>query len=51
MERKEFYILSRRKTTEKLNAQEELHLLLVFLAEKDFRVRFQEVYTLNVAGN
>ena len=50
MERKEFYNLSRRETTRKLNAQEELRLLLACLDEKVFRVCFHEVYTLNDAG-
>ena len=51
MGRKEFYNLSQRETTEKLNAQEELCLLLACLDEKDFRVRFHKVYSLNDAGN
>ena len=51
MERKEFFNLSRREITEKLNAQEELCLLLACLDKKDFRVHFHKVYTLNDAGN
>lgn len=51
MERKEFYNLTRKETAKKLNAQEELRLLLACLDEEDFRVRFHEVYTLNDAGN
>lgn len=46
LERKEFYNLSRRETTKKLNAQEELCLLLACLDQEDFRIRFHEVYTL-----
>ena len=51
MERKEFYNLTRKETARKLNAQEELRLLLACLDEEDFRVCFHEVYTLNDAGN
>ena len=51
MERKEFYNLTRKETTKKLNTQEELCLLLACLDEEDFRVRFHKVYTLNDEGN
>ena len=50
IERKEYYNLTRREATKKLNSQEQLHLLLACLDQEDFRVRFHEVYTLNDQG-
>ena len=51
MERKEFYNLIQKETTQNLNAQEELRLLLTCLVEEDFPVHFYEVYTLNDEDN
>lgn len=50
IERKEYYNLTRREATKKLNSQEQLRLLLACLDQEDFRVRFHEVYTLNDQG-
>ncbi len=47
IERKEYYNLTRREATKKLNSQEKLRLLLACLDQEDFRVRFHKVYTLN----
>ena len=47
IERKEYYNLTRREATEKLNSQEQLRLLLACLDQKDFCVCFHKVYTLN----
>ena len=50
IERKEYYNLTRREATKKLNFQEQLRLLLACLDQKDFRIRFHEVYTLKDQG-
>ena len=50
IERKEYYNLTRREATKKLNSQVQLRLLLACLDQEDFRVRFHEVYTLNNQG-
>ena len=50
IERKEYYNLTRREATKKLNSQEQFRLLLTCLDQEDFRVRFHEVYTLNDQG-
>lgn len=51
IEHKEFHNLMQKKTTKKLNSQEELCFLLACLNKKDFRVSFYKIYTLNDAGN
>ena len=50
IERKEYYNLTRREATKKLNSQEQLHLLLACLDQEDFHVCFHEVYTLKDHG-
>ena len=50
IECKEYYNLTRREATKKLNSQEQLRLLLACLDQEDFCVRFHEVYTLNDQG-
>ena len=50
IEHKEYYNLTQREATKKLNSQEQLHLLLTCLNQEDFRVRFHEVYILNDQG-
>ena len=50
IERKEYYNLIRREATKKLSSQEQLRLLLACFDQKDFRVCFHEVYTLNDQG-
>ena len=50
IERKEYYNLTRREATKKLNSEEQLRLLLACLDQEDFRVRFHKFYTLNDQG-
>lgn len=50
IERKEFYNLTRKEATKKLEPQEELTLLLACLDQEDFRVRIHDVYIFNDAG-
>ena len=50
IERQEYYNLTRREATKKLNSQEQLHLLIACLDQEDFRVCFHGFYTLNNQG-
>ncbi len=50
IERKEYYNLTRKEATKKLNSPEQLCLLLAGLDQEDFCVCFHEVYTLNDQG-
>ena len=51
MEYKEFYNLTQKEITKKLNTQEKLCLLLACLDKEDFRVCFHKVHTFNDEGN
>ena len=50
IERKEYYNLTRREETKKLNSQEKLRFHLAYLDQKDFCVCFHEVHTINNQG-
>lgn len=51
IERREFYNLTRTENLKKLKPDEGLTLLLSILDSEDFRVRVQEKYNHNDAGN
>lgn len=48
---KEFYNFTQKKTTKKLNTQEKLCFLLVYLDKEDFWDCFHEVYIFNDTSN